>query len=146
MKRETKTKSVAEPKWAPKEPPTAAPALAALAKGVPIRLKRTHRGSMQIQKTARGLEFKVSRAQLALIAACLDIARCYNDEHLDYHTKGLRKDNMYPGDSRWHRDPTVAAANNRHWDMASERSRKDLETMEAELALHGKQAGLGVVV
>jgi hypothetical protein len=139
------SKPAAVPAWAPQEPPTAAPALAALARGVPIRLKQTRKGSMQIRKTAHGLEFEVSKAQLGFIVICLDIARVYNDEHLEYETKDLRRDNSYPGDSRWHRDPQVAKANNRYWDMMYAQNCERTKAAVAEVELHAKQAGLGVV-
>lgn len=86
-----------------------APTVAASLTSITIRLNPCPGGSMELRKTARGLEFDVSETQLRFITVCLNVARLYSDEHLTFKIQDARTHDANPEESRWYRDPIIAA-------------------------------------
>jgi hypothetical protein len=98
---------------------------------------------MSINSPAEGhAEFKANTQQMLFLAACIDIARLYNDESLAGRTDELRRYNRQPELQRWYRDPVQAAENNRRKDKECERLRGIIDADEESLKAKANRLGL----
>jgi hypothetical protein len=121
----------------------------AASKGFPPRVSTVKiisvrgKGSMSISTSAGGhAEFRANRQQLLFLAACVDVARLYNDESLAEQTDALRRNNQNPERSRWYRDGIQAAENNRRNDAECERLRKSIDAYDKSLKARANRIGL----
>lgn len=107
---------------------------------VTVCLKPLVGGSTEFRKTAQGLELAVSESQFRFITVCLDVARKYNDEHLEFLVKKARdNEGLF---NRWLRDPILAANANREEDEIFQRLKISIDAHKAAKAIHACAFGL----
>ncbi len=107
-----------------------------------IKLNLVPGGSMVHRKVPGGIEFDVSEAQLRYLTVCLDLARSFNDEWLEYETKTLREHHACPERDHWYRDPAIAKETDRRNAELGRKLDAMRATREADEAARAKRLGL----